>query len=95
MQVQKKPGSSARLFNERRTGERSRGQGSGLIRSISGPDTMECAVRNLSSRGAKLSVKDPSRLPPYFQLKIDSEREWRKASVRWRRGNDIGIKFER
>jgi hypothetical protein len=95
MALLNKPGTTARMFNERRSSERSRGPKSGLIRSGNGPGTMECVVRNHSARGAKLSFKDAAGVPQRFQLKLDAEREWRNATVKWRRGNEVGVSFER
>ncbi len=94
MPLQSTARSTARMFNERRGAERDSGATSGLIRFPEGKGTMECRVRNISDKGARLSFKMEVRLPPTFQLKVGGERKWRDVAVRWRRGNDAGVSFE-
>jgi hypothetical protein len=93
MPTQNRAGATARIFNERRAAERSRAIKGGLIRFDRG--TMECVVRNLSSRGARLSLADIAAVPGKFQIKIGPDGEWRNATARWRRGNEVGVSFDR
>lgn len=93
MAFQNRAASTARIFNERRSGERSRAVKGAVIRSDKG--LLECVVRNLSSKGARLSFADVSAVPAKFQIKIGTEGGWRSATARWRRGSEVGVSFDR
>lgn len=82
------------MFNERRASARGRETLAGVVRSGGGQGVSECVVRNRSATGAKLSVGKAGSLPQRFQLKIGSD-GWREVTVRWRRGNDVGVSFDR
>lgn len=90
-----RPGAAGRMFNERRTSDRSRASRNAVIRLKDGSAAMDCVVRNLSARGAKLSVWNAADLPNEFQLKLYTERDWRNVTVRWRRGNELGVSMSR
>lgn len=85
-------GAPARMFNERRAGSRSRAVKGAVIRFDR--DLMECVVRNLSPKGARLSFADISVVPATFQLRIGADGTWMNATARWRRGNEIGVSFD-
>jgi len=87
-----KAGAPARMFNERRAGERSRAVKGAMIQSERG--RMECVVRNLSPKGARLSFSDVSEVPAKFQLRVGTDGGWRNATARWRRGNEVGVSFD-
>lgn len=95
MPIVKKSGTPARMFNERRVSDRHHALKGGLIRFNDGYGTMECAVRNLSARGAKLSFGDAVGVPNRFQLRVGTETVWRDVTVRWRRNNDVGVSYDR
>ena len=95
MPIQNKAGTTARIFNERRGAARSRAPKEALIRFDHGQATIESIVRNLSARGARLSMDAATAVPRQFQLRLDTDREWRNVTVRWRRGNEIGVSFDR
>lgn len=94
MLISRRAGTSARIFNERRGSERLRAFKGGLIRFNDGYGTMNCLVRNLSARGARLSFGDAVGVPRKFQLKLGASGGWRGVTVRWRRGSDVGISFD-
>ena len=56
---------------------------------------VECVVRNLSSKGARLAFANVAAVPAKFQLKVGPSGDWRNATVRWRRGNEVGVSFDR
>ena len=93
MPFQNRAASPARIFNERRSGERSRAVKGAVIRSDEG--LVECVVRNLSSKGARLAFANVAAVPAQFQRKVGPSGAWRTATVRWRRGDEVGVSFDR
>jgi two-component system cell cycle response regulator len=62
-------------------------------RIISDGRSMECAVRDVSAGGARLRVAEPGAVPAEFQLIFQQTGEFRRAKVRWRRGQYVGVAF--
>ncbi len=58
-----------------------------------GARSIDCVVRDMSSRGAKLRVPDAGAVPPQFELIMKDTGKSRPARVRWRRKAEIGIAF--
>jgi diguanylate cyclase (GGDEF)-like protein/PAS domain S-box-containing protein len=60
-------------------------------------DNMSCVIdvkiRDLSASGALIRMPTNANLPSSFSLLIVSERKLYPASVRWRKGETIGIEF--
>lgn len=54
---------------------------------------MDCAIRDLSAGGARLSFADPHGLPGEFALQLPSRVTVFRAEVRWRKGQEVGVKF--
>lgn len=59
-----------------------------------GQSTLDCLIRNLSDTGAKLTVSAAGTLPECFDLIIAQKSVTRRARIAWRRGEDIGVRFE-
>ena len=95
MPIQNRAGAPARIFNERRKGERERSATNALARFHPEKGTTQCLARNVSARGARLAVSGSDNVPQRFQLKLDMDREWRDVTVRWRRGEEVGVSFDR
>lgn len=55
--------------------------------------TMDCLVRNISPRGAKLALDSTGILPDSFDLNIGSKERSYRARLVWRRFNDVGVAF--
>lgn len=56
--------------------------------------SMDCQVRDLSSRGARLRFAAPVLLPPMFELRL-LERGDRKAAQKvWVREGEMGVIFD-
>jgi hypothetical protein len=55
--------------------------------------TIECVVRNLSSRGALLELANVTGIPEDFELYIDNEAKCRGANTIWRRDGKMGVEF--
>src|SRR5690349_15302306 len=54
----------------------------------------DCIVRNASRTGAKLTVKDPGKIPDHFNLSIPSKGKTYRARIKWREANEIGVEFD-
>src|SRR5215213_4399665 len=59
-----------------------------------GQSTLDCLIRNLSDTGAKLIVSAAVTLPECFDLIIPQKSVTRRARIAWRRGEEIGVRFE-
>ncbi len=58
-----------------------------------GFSTIDCAIRDLSSRGARVTVQDHAVIPRMLALLvIDTGRKFR-AIRRWQRGQTVGLEF--
>jgi hypothetical protein len=54
---------------------------------------MDCAVRDLSGEGAKLTFADALGIPEEFDLDIPQRGQTCRCETRWRRGHQIGVRF--
>jgi hypothetical protein len=64
----------------------------GLIESVG--ESIECAVRDLSTTGASLEVSTPLFIPDKFNLAVPSDGLRRRCRVAWRKGKRIGVAFD-
>ena len=55
--------------------------------------TVECQVRNISAKGAKLVVADTISVPEEFELNIPQKGRVYFARVIWRTAKETGIEF--
>jgi hypothetical protein len=58
-----------------------------------GNSTLDCLVRNISESGAKLAVSTVVTLPERFDLLIPQKGTARRAQIRWRNADEIGVTF--
>jgi hypothetical protein len=56
--------------------------------------TADCTVRNLSSGGAKLQTSLASNLPRELWLILIKKACAYRATIAWRRGDEVGVRFE-
>lgn len=56
--------------------------------------TLDCLIRDVSGRGAKLEVGRPADLPDAFDLQIPREKREFRAEVVWRRGASCGVRLK-
>jgi hypothetical protein len=77
--------------DERRREPRRRVLLGGRLSFNSGFGVIECVVRDRSGDGAKLAFGDAAGVPPVFDLQISTTGETRTATVRWRRGDQVGV----
>ncbi|MGH6874366.1 MAG: PilZ domain-containing protein [Aestuariivirgaceae bacterium] len=54
---------------------------------------IDCAIRDASATGARLSVKPNCELPQNFDLLYVTEEKLVPCELRWRRGDRLGVRF--
>jgi hypothetical protein len=54
----------------------------------------DCALRDVSATGARITVTAAHEVPDEFHLIFSSDRMMRKVLVVWRRGQEIGVEFD-
>jgi hypothetical protein len=59
---------------------------------VSGRPQISCAIRDLSSTGARLSFMNPTILPRSFRLLFDDQDQ--RVTVIWQAGVLAGIRFQ-
>jgi hypothetical protein len=82
------------VFPDRRCESRRRVFKGGRLIFNHGYGALECVVRNLSDRGARLSMGETAGVPGRFELLIAGADGTRSARVRWRTPGEVGICFE-
>jgi hypothetical protein len=65
-----------------------------IVRLEDSKHVADCTVRDVSTGGARLLVKDPGTLPRSFLLLISqSGNVTRRCEVVWIRHNQVGVRF--
>lgn len=80
-------------MSDKRTEARTRTFLKGRIVFNNGSSTFDCLVRDMSSTGAKLVLTEAATLPDIFDLHILNKGAKLKAHIRWRRADQIGVRF--
>lgn len=80
-------------MQERRAFQRSRTYIGGRAVFNRRLSTMDCLVRNLSPRGAKLIFSGTGLIPSEFDIVIDTLGDSRRAAIVWRTRAQAGVKF--
>jgi hypothetical protein len=75
----------------RRTQRRTTLKGARIVFN-GGRSTIDCAVRNLSGKGAKLQVSSVVGIPDTFDLILDGHAH-QPCHVIWRRLKEMGVEF--
>jgi hypothetical protein len=65
----------------------------GRIVFNAGRSTIDCTVRNLSSKGAKLGVSSVVGIPETFDLMLDGHSR-QPCRVKWRTLKELGVEFQ-
>lgn len=81
-------------MDEQRRNQRQRVLKSGRIAYGGGSIVIDCTIRNLSSTGARLQVPTSVAIPDHFEFAEAATGKARQATVMWRKGDLIGIRFE-
>ena len=55
--------------------------------------TIECQVRNLSAKGARLTFTDAVSVPEEFELHVPLKGRSYRAQLRWRDSEGAGVEF--
>jgi hypothetical protein len=55
--------------------------------------SLDCIVRDVSERGARLQVPESVAVPDAFELFLPNKDEHYRAQARWRRGDQIGVSW--
>jgi hypothetical protein len=84
---------SGAITAERRNTPRPRALKHAHIRFNRGFSAYEATVRDLTSNGARLRFGDIVDVPGAFDVRIGPDDRFRKATIRWRSGLEIGIAF--
>jgi hypothetical protein len=66
----------------------------GKVHALRAPNSIDCAVLNISQSGACILVPDGTEISESFVLEIDHDRQVRNCKVAWRDGCRIGLKFD-
>jgi PilZ domain len=84
---------SSELVSERRADAPGRRVYGGKIVFNNGSSTLDCVVRDLSPKGARLEVASPIGIPNSFDLHINRNGARYPSKVAWSSGNQIGVMF--
>jgi hypothetical protein len=79
---------------ERRQDPRALTLKTATIRSVDIPSDIDCAILDISERGACILVPVGADIPASFELAIDPERTSHACTLAWRAGSRIGVTFE-
>ena len=92
--TEKSIGIDGQVFSDRRAALRRRVLKGATLTFNRGFSAFECVVRNQSAEGALLSLAETFSLPAQFDVAIAGDDALRRARVRWRSMNAIGVRFE-
>ncbi len=81
-------------MDEQRSNQRQRVLKAGKIAYGGGSIVVDCTIRNLSATGARLQVPTSVAIPDRFEFTEAATGKRCAATVMWRKGNLIGIRFE-
>ena len=88
------PADAAPLMDDKRKAQRQRVLKGGKIIFANGSFTVDCTIRSLSDKGARLQIPTTVTIPDRFTF-VDAQSGSRKpAKVIWRKADLIGIEFE-
>lgn len=59
-----------------------------------GYSSMDCTVRDLTSKGARLKFSGPVLTPPIFELRLLDRGDRRNAHKVWVRDGEMGLAFD-
>ena len=79
-------------MDEHRRSPRQRSLKGGTITFGTYP-SVDCIIRNISDKGARLEVQSAAAVPDHFMLLIKPELLKRSCRVAWRENQNIGVQF--
>jgi hypothetical protein len=80
-------------LSDNRCAQRRRMLKDGRIVINKGWSLIDCAIRDVSNAGARLSVKPQCELPNELELLFVTEETLVPCELRWRRGDRLGVRF--
>ena len=80
-------------MNERRTLARHKTFIKGRIYFNNRLSSMDCIVRDITDRGARLEASESVLLPDAFELYLPNKDEHFFARVEWRKGSHLGVSW--
>jgi len=81
-------------MSERRTSIRSPEMKTGrILLADAATASIDCAVLDISEKGACLLVRDATKIPTHLSLAIDGTRGTIACYVVWKTGNRVGVQF--
>jgi hypothetical protein len=80
--------------SDKRHSPRHRVLKAGKIAYANGSIVIDCTIRNLSDTGARLQVPTSVAIPDRFEFGEAASARRRRATVMWRRGDLMGIRFD-
>ncbi|HEY4141660.1 MAG TPA: PilZ domain-containing protein [Pseudolabrys sp.] len=84
---------SVRRGKEQRKATRRKVSVNGFIRPDSGFAVRSCTIIDLSDTGIQISIDAPKSVPNTFTFMTSRTGTGRRATVKWRRGLQIGAEF--
>ncbi len=84
---------STRRGKDQRKAARRKVSVNGFIRPDSGFAVRPCTIIDLSDTGVQISIDAAQSVPSTFTFMTSRTGTGRRASVKWRRGSQIGAKF--
>jgi PAS domain-containing protein len=81
-------------FDERRSSERRRVVRAAEIFADGDAGAISCVMIDISQTGARLRIPDGVTVPDRFRLSVEAMGIAASCEVRWRRANEIGVRFE-
>jgi hypothetical protein len=85
---------SAMWDNQDRKEPRKRALKDGKLISADMATMVDVKIRDVSASGARVETAGPVKLPEGFSLLMVTERMIYAVSMRWRKGNLIGLEFK-
>jgi hypothetical protein len=55
--------------------------------------SMDCIVRDVTEKGARLQISESVALPDTFELYLPNKDEHFRAQAQWRRGDQLGVSW--
>ncbi len=68
-------------------------QKSASVGIIETGESISCTIRDIHTRGARISVISPERIPNKVLITSRSDGLETLGEIVWRKGNEIGVKF--
>jgi hypothetical protein len=80
--------------SDKRNATRKRVLKGGTIVFNARSSTLSCTVRDISDTGARLKVSKDLAIPSQFDLIVESDGIEVPCTVAWRRGEEVGVRFD-